>query len=105
MTAQKKEMSTWDYVWDKIATIWIWGGPVCAIGCAVYAFFHGWGVLGAIAGLVIGFFAVASIPVILFGIPALLVYGWSSVFGSSKPAYTNQQLHNIAWYSWLSENK
>ena len=103
MAEKKKEkMSTWDYVWDKIADVFAFLTIAGGIGGAGYAVYNGWGILGAVVGLFGGFFAVCLVAAVLIATPFVLVNGWTSFFGKSKPAYTNQQLHNIAWYSWLS---
>ena len=103
MAEKKKEkMSTWDYVWDKIASLFIWGAPACGLLGAGYAVYSGWGILGAIVGFFGGFFAVCSLAAFLIFTPFVLVNGWTSVFGKSESNSDPNRQRRLERWAWLT---
>lgn len=103
MADKKDTKQKRDWVGDIFFYICAAGG----IGCAGYALYDGWGILGAVVALVVGALGVAvaigGIIGIFGSMLAGLLAGFDNVFGKSKPAYTDRELSEIAWYKLNSK--
>jgi len=101
MADKKDTKQKRDWVGDIFFYICAAGG----IGCAGYALYDGWGILGAVVALVVGALGVAvaigGIIGIFGSMLAGLLAGFDNVFGKSSNGDPNRQRRLERW-AWLT---